>query len=133
MKSPIKFVVIIALFFAFTFSANAQRGDRPPRDPAQMAERQTTQMVEKLGLDEIQTVKVKEINLAYAKKMQEAHEDNEGNREALREIRTAINTEKSAELKLILTEEQFSAYEEMQAKRGKGKRKGGKRERRSRR
>lgn len=132
MKSPINFLVIVALFFAFTFTANAQRGDRQPHDPKQAAEKQTTRMVEKLSLNEIQTAQVKEINLTYAQKLQAAHENNKGNREAMKEISTAINTEKAAELKRVLTAEQFTAFEEMQPKRGKGKRKGGKKERRSR-
>ena len=86
-----------------------------------MAERETTRLVEKLTLDETQTAKVQEINLTYAKKMQEAREDNKGNREAMKEIRTAIDAEKTAELKQVLTEAQFQTYEEMQSKRGKGR------------
>jgi len=33
-----------------------------------------------------------------------------------------MNTEKTAELKQVLTAAQFTSYEEMQAKKGKGKR-----------
>lgn len=129
MKSSIKFLAIIALFFTFNFAANAQRGVGQQHDPKQMAERQTTQMVEQLTLDETQTAKVKEINLTYAKKMQEAREDNKDNREAMKEIGAAINLEKSTEMKQVLTEAQFKAYEEMQVKKGRGK--GGKGGRRS--
>lgn len=129
MKSSIKFLAIIALFFTFNFAANAQRGVGQQHDPKQMAERQTTQMVEQLTLDETQTAKVKEINLTYAKKMQEAREDHKDNREAMKEIGAAINLEKSTEMKQVLTEAQFKAYEEMQVKKGRGK--GGKGGRRS--
>lgn len=123
-KSPIKFLAIIALFFAISFTANAQRGDRQALSPEQIAEKETTRLVEKLSLNETQTAQVQEITLAYAKQLQEAHENNEGDRAALKEIRTAINTEKTTELQQVLTEEQFIALDEIQAK--KGKRKGGK-------
>lgn len=128
MKSSIKFLAVIALFFTVNFTAFAQqRGE--PLDPEQMAEKQTAQMVEKLDLDEAQASKVKEINLIYAKRMQEAHEDNRDNREAMKEIRTAIESEKSADLSLILTDDQLKAYQDMEQNRGKrgGARKGGNR------
>lgn len=115
MKLSIKFLAIIALFLTFNLTANAQRGGKS-FNPEQMAEKQTTRMTEKLGLDETQTLKVQEINLVYAKKMQEAHESNKGNREAMKEIGTAIREEKNVEMQQVLTVEQFSAYEEMQAK-----------------
>lgn len=116
-----KFLAMVALFFTFSFAANAQRAGKSI-DPAQSAEKQTAHMVEQLSLDEIQAVKVKEINLTYAKKMKEAREDNKGNRNAMKEIMTAINTEKTAEIKQVLTDEQFQSFEEMVAKKRKGKR-----------
>ncbi len=126
MKSSIKFLAIIAMLFTFTFAANAQRGGGKSHDPEKMAEKETSRMVQKLALDETQTVKVEELNLTYAKKMQEAREANKDNRTAMKEMRAVINAEKSAEMKLVLTEIQFETYEKMQAKRRKGKRKGGK-------
>lgn len=133
MKSSIKFLAIIALFFTFNFAANAQRGGGKQPDPAQMAERETTQMVEKLGLNDTQAVKVKEINLTYAKKMQEAMAGREENRDAMKEIGAAIQKEKSAEMKIVLLEKQFKAYEKMQAEqgdrmKGNGGKNGGKKE-----
>lgn len=128
MKSSIKFLAIVALFFSVNFTAFAQQRGQP-LDAEQMAEKQTTQMVEKLNLDEAQTSKVKAINLIYAKRMQEAHEDNKDNREAMKEVRTAINAEKSADLSLVLTDDQFKAYQELEQDRGQrgGARKGGNR------
>ena len=123
MKSPIKFLAIIALFFTVSFAANAQRGGES-HDPEQMAEKETSRIVEKLSLDESQSAKAKEINLTYAKLMLDARDENKDNREAMKKIEQAINSEKSAEMKLVLTEAQFKTYEEMQAQ--KGKEKGGK-------
>ena len=128
MKLLSKFLVITTLLFAFSFAANAQRGNRQPLNPEQMAENQTTQMVEKLSLDAVQTAKVKELNLTYAKKMHEAREDNKGNRDAMKEILASIDTEKKAELKQVLTEVQFKSYEEMQGKKKTRKRKKGNRQ-----
>lgn len=126
MKLSIKFLAIVALVFTFNFAANAQRGDRQPPSPEKMAERQTTRMVEHLALSETQAAQVQQIHLAYAQKMHEARENNEGNREAMKEIRTAINTEKETELQQVLTAEQFQTYAETKAKRGKGRKGKGK-------
>lgn len=118
MKLSIKILAIIALLLTFSFAANAQRGDRQAPEPEEMAERQTAGMVEHLSLDENQAVQVAAINLTYANKMKEAHENNEGDREAMKEIRATIDAEKAAELKLLLTEEQFIAFEKMLAEKG---------------
>ena len=117
MKSSIKVITALLLFFAICTATSAQRGGERP-SPEEMAARQTKQMTEKLQLDEAQTAKVKEINLTYAKKMQEVRDNNRGNREAMREAVTALQKEKSAELKTVLSEEQLKSYEEMLAKRG---------------
>ncbi|MEM1322419.1 MAG: DUF4890 domain-containing protein [Bacteroidota bacterium] len=123
MNKSIKILAVIAFVFTLSFAASAQRGGRSI-DPEQMAEKETTQMVEKLSLDAQQTADVKAINLAYANKMKEAREANKGDRAAMKEVRKTINQARSTELKEILTAEQFQAYEEMQANRRKGKKKG---------
>ena len=127
MKSLSKFLAIATLFFVFSFSANAQRSERGRMnaDPTEMAERQTTQMVEKLNLDEVQTAKVKKINLAYAQKMHEAREDNKGNRNAMKEIETAIKNEKAIEMKTVLTGKQYKTFEKMQTEQNNRKRQKG--------
>lgn len=131
MKSSIKFLAFIALFLTFNFAATAQRGGGGSADPAQMAEKETTQMVEKLALDNAQADKVKAINLTYAKKNQEARETYKDNRDAMKKIGTAIQKEKSGEMKMVLSEKQFKKYEEMEAeqdnrtKGDRGKRGGG--------
>lgn len=138
MKSSIKVLAIIALFFSLIISAEAQENrkkrDRKSRDPEKRALRQTTRMVEKLKLDEEQTSQVKQINLTYAKKVKEARKVNDGNREAMKKSRSIIRTEKKAAFKAILTEAQFATLEEMQEKRGKrsGEKRGNRNGRRSR-
>ena len=122
MKSSSKFLAIIALFFTFTFAANAQQGGGKSLDPEKMAENETSRMVEKLNLDNDQIAKAEVLNFTYAKKIVEARENNKENRDAMREIGEAINSEKNAEMKLLLTEAQYKNYEQMQAEKGKGKR-----------
>lgn len=127
MKSSVKFLAAVTLFFAFSFAAQAQRGGQP-LNPEQMAEKQTAQMVENLHLDQAQADRVKAINLNYATKLQEVRQENTGNREAMKELSTAIRSEQRAELQTVLTAEQFKTYEETQAqKASRGGDKGGNR------
>ena len=128
MKSSIKFLAITALFVTFTFAINAQRGGGESLAPEKMAEKQTAQMVKELGINDMQTSQITSINLAYAKEMQEAHKANKDNRDAMKEISSAIQSRKNAEMKLVLTEAQFKTYGEVHPrdrKGGKGQ-KGGK-------
>lgn len=128
MKASIKFLAMIALIFTFSFAANAQRGgDRERPMPEQMAERQTERMVEQLELNDTQAAQVEKINLAAAVKMQEARENSDGDREAMKEVRTAIRTEQTAALQSVLTEAQFQTYEESLAQGGKRKKGKGRR------
>jgi Spy/CpxP family protein refolding chaperone len=60
MKSSIKFLAIVAFLFTMNFAANAQqRGGGQQPTPEQQAERETTQMVDQLKLDDAQAAKVK--------------------------------------------------------------------------
>ena len=127
MKSIIRLVAIQVFVFTLGYTAMAQPGG-PRLSPEEMAERQTTQLAEKLELDEAQKSKVQEINLAFAEKLMTMREEGRDNREAMREMRETIQGERVAELKEVLSEEQFKAFEEMQSQqqqRGKrGDRKG---------
>lgn len=125
MKLSSKIFTTIALILAISFSANAQRGERKAQDPEKRAAKQTAQMIEKLALSEDQATKVQEINLAYAIKMKEARENNKESREAMKEMRKEMDSAKNAELKAVLTQEQFQTLETMEKqrkpRRGKGK------------
>lgn len=127
MKLSIKLLSTLVLFLTIGSSVFAQKGERPQHDPVEMAERETSRLTEELELGESQVIKMKEINLAYAKKMQEARENNSENREAMKEVRDAINSDKSAEIKTILSEDQYKKYESLMAERGNRKGRSGKR------
>ena len=124
MKLSIKFLAIIALFFTSNFMANAQRGDHQRHTPEERAEQQTTRMAEDLSLDTKQIAQVKAINLTYAKKMHEARQNGKGDRKAMKELKTTLRVEKNAELKQVLTLEQYQIHEEKEAKKGKKGKKG---------
>lgn len=116
MKSSSRILAIIALFLTVSFTAFAQRGERKAPNPEKKAEKQTAQMVKALQLDEAQTSEVQAINLTYAKKMHEAMEGNKEAREAMKKIKDAINSEKNAEMKAVLNEEQYKSYQVLKKK-----------------
>ena len=122
MKSSIKILAMVVLCISFSLVAKAYKGT-PPEKAEKRAEKQTNRMTEKLNLNEAQAAKVININLFYAAKMEKAHANNKGDRAAMKEIKTAIRSEKMTEMKTVLTPEQFKSYQSMKPhkKRGKGK------------
>ena len=122
MKSSIKILAIVVLCFSFSLVVSAYNGT-PPNKAEKRAEKQTNRMIEKLNLNDAQAAKVGDINLFYAAKMEEARAKNKGDRAAMKEIKTAIRTEMTAEMKQVLTPEQFASFQAMKPhkKRGKGK------------
>ena len=129
MKLSFKFLILAALLFSFSFAATAQRGGQS-MDPTEIAAKETARLTEELNLTDIQVEKAKEISLTYAGKLQQAKQENKGNRDAMKTIQEAITSEKTAEMKMILTEDQFKAYEALIAKsttrkKGRGGRGGG--------
>ena len=107
------------LFLVFSINMQAQPpggGERPSMDPVKRAEKQTAMMTEQLTLSEAQSVKVQEINLKYAEKSKAMREANtSGDRTAMREQMTALRTAQDAELKTMLTSDQWAAWEKIQA------------------
>jgi protein CpxP len=120
--------LVAALFAAGLFTANAQQQTQPqqpqqqnanaPRmSPEEMAKKQTERMVTDLKLNDKQKTQVATINTKYAKLRNELMQANQGNREAARPKMKEMETQKNAELKKILTDEQFKLYEDLGKKR----------------
>ncbi len=102
------------LFFTASISAIAQPGGGRGGDPVQRAEMQTQMMVDSLSLSAKQGEKVKEINLKYANKMKEARAANtDGDWEKMRTTMDAIRTEQNAELRGVLTQEQYDRWQKI--------------------
>lgn len=77
--------------------------------PEEKAKIQTDQMKEKLNFTDKQDSSVYEINLKYAKKIQELMKGEQG-RDETRSKMGELMKEKDEELKGIFTEEQFNSY-----------------------
>ena len=94
-------------------------GGRGGSTPEERAKRQTEMMKEGLNLTAAQEPKVSAINLKYAKKMEDVRKT--ADTAAMRKSAQTLNKQKEAELKAILTAEQFKLYlkqvEEMKARR----------------
>lgn len=122
MKSSIKILATLVLCFSFSLVVSAYKGT-PPDKVEKRAEKQTNRMIEKLNLNDAQAAKIGDINLFFAAKMVEARANSKGDRAAMKAIKTAIRTEKIAEMKLVLSTAQFESYQSMKphGKKGKGK------------
>jgi hypothetical protein len=99
----------------------AQRGGGDI-SPADQAKKQTEKMAEQLSLTDEQKEEVLKVNLKFAEISEAARAGGRPDRETMK---TAQATQK-AELKAVLTEDQFKALEALQAKEESGNR-GGKR------
>ncbi len=123
--------VLILLVFAAATTATAQPGGGKGGDPVQRAEMQTQLMIDSLSLSTKQGEKVKDINLKYANKIKEARAANtDGDWEKMRATMDAIRTEQNAELKTVLTQEQYDRWQkiaeaQMQRRGGPGGSSGG--------
>lgn len=115
MKISLKFLFLTCLLCAGLTSIQAQRGGGWNADPAERAKQQTERMTESLSLSEKQAEKVGEINLKYAKKMADARESYTGeDRSGMREIMRTIFDEQNAELKGVMTSDQYEQWQKIQ-------------------
>lgn len=114
-------------------------GDRVQKTPEEMAQMKTDRMAQKLELNASQKNQLQALNLRHAqemKAMRESHkaagEKTAEDRAKMQEARKASHDNWQAELKSILTTEQFAKYEadhdemksSMKHKRGEGKKAG---------
>lgn len=125
MKALVKKSLVLVLVSLFVFSVSAQRPDRNPKmTPEDRASKQTEMMTKQLDLTADQQAKIQEINLKYSQQMAaqqgQAKEDRQQNMENMKAQMEA----KNAEIKQVLTPEQFEKWQakrnEMMQNRGKG-------------
>lgn len=131
MKKIVNLSLALTLVIGTTAWAQPEAGHRRGGgDPAERAERLTTSMTELLALTEEQQNEVGDLNLEYAMKMKEAHQENQGDWEAMRGAMMELNQEKEEKLTAVLSEEQMQLYQEKKeefmrkAREQRGKRKG---------
>ena len=119
MKNVVKkLVVAMALILSFGVSAQDRREKLKNATPEERVEMRTEKMSEKLGLDENQKKKVKEIFAAQQKENKAVREEMKAEREKALAEKKAImkkqNDALKAKLKPVLSEEQFKKWEAMQ-------------------
>lgn len=126
MKNVVKkLVVTTALVLSVGVSAQDRKEKLKNATPEEKVEMRTNKMSEKLGLDENQKKKVKEVFAAQQKENEAVREEMKSEREKARAEREKALAEKKAilkkqhealkaKLKPILTEEQFKKWEAMQ-------------------
>lgn len=115
MKKKNILLVFALIVSMLSFAQKPQGGQngssqRQRMSPEDMSKRQTERMVKQLKLDEAQTVKVQAINLDFSEKMKTAFESAQDDRSSMRSKMETIRNEKNAELKTVLTEEQYKKY-----------------------
>ena len=119
-----KLLLVSSLLWMMVFTACGQpQGGRPNFTPEQMAKRQTEMIKTAAGIDDATTAKVDAINLKYAKEMSALREKTT-DREAMREPMKELRDKREAELKTVLSADQWAkvqaAQEEMRKNRPGG-------------
>jgi len=112
------FVMSILLIAAMSFAKAQQGGGFQNMTAEQIAERQDTRLTELLtGLTTDQKAKLKVVNLELAKEQVKIRQDNQNNREAMREAIQKLETKREAKYKEILTADQLKKYTDDRAQR----------------
>jgi hypothetical protein len=119
MKNAVKkLVVVMTLVFSIGVSAQDRKERIKDATPEERVEMRTEKLSEKLGLDENQKAKVKEVLLSQQKENKEVREEMKADREKARaEMKATMkkqHEELKAKLKPILTEDQYKKWEAMQ-------------------
>lgn len=106
-------ILATALLSIFAAVVNAQQlGGRHGGDPMQRAEMQTKMMADSLYLSARQSDKVKAINLSFAEKQKAARANTpEGEWDKMRASMDSLRNAHNAELKTVLTLEQYNHWQ----------------------
>ncbi|WP_455627764.1 hypothetical protein [Parabacteroides chinchillae] len=111
MKKVIGLCLVIVLSSVSVFARDGKRMDKRNDDSSKRYET----MVESLKLDEKQAAEFRKINQEFANKMKVERENAKVARDKKRAEMTAMRTERDAQLKKVLTEEQYKLYQEKMA------------------
>lgn len=100
------FAMALALLAAPSLFAQ-EKGDHSDKTPEQRAAQHTKRMTRELGLSSDQTAKVQDINLRFAQSLSEV-KGSTAEQGAKKEQAQGMKEKRDQELKLVLTEEQYS-------------------------
>ena len=129
-KSLVAFLFSFLLVTIAVEQADAQRrggrGGQGPIEPEEIAKNRTEQMHEIMTLTDAQKEKVSELNLAYAKKMQDLRTGRSGDRRQVGQALRTMNEEWDKELKALVSEAQWEKWTaHIQEQRQNRRRRGG--------
>lgn len=116
-----KLFFVSSLLWMIVVTANGQPQNRTPEE---RAKRQTDLIVEATGCDAATKAKVEAISLKYAKEMSALFEKNQ-DRSALREPMRQLREKQDADLKGVLTADQYAKYQAKQEEMRKAREAGG--------
>ena len=123
------FAAFALIFSVGMFAQQPQRGERREFKPEEMATRQAEHMKTELSLDDEQYKSVYTLFLKRNEEMKKEFANRQEGQQVDREARRAEMIKKqeamNAELKKILTAEQYTKYQEMQKKEQERRRQGG--------
>lgn len=139
-KIGLMMFALVAMLTGVSAQENGPRGDRrgPRMDRETMVTRMTERQAERLGLNEEQTAKMKELNADYFAQMEQmrggapvkndsiapkklTREERKALREANEEKMKTLRTDYMAKVKEVLTEEQYAKFEKMEKERPQGR------------
>ena len=118
MKKILLLATTVLMFLDFSVNAQ-QRGPRERLTPEQQATRMVERLNQELKLTDKQQTELKTWFTDSFKKRNEAFEKNRENREAMRSQMQKDREATEAELKKVLTEEQYKTYKANEEKRQK--------------
>ena len=84
-------------------------------------DKMTAEMVTHLKLSDVQTEQVKAINIKYHEKSTSLRREVAGDRSAMQSMRATLKKNKYAEMKQVLTANQYEQYISMEAENEKGR------------
>ena len=112
MKKIMLFSFLLVPLLSLVLSVNAQ--DKQPMNPQEKAQKLTDWMKTSLKLTDDQVAKVQPINLKYAQKMADTKNSTQ-DQKAKMDAMKADEEAKDAELKAVLTPEQYTSWEAKKA------------------
>lgn len=136
MNKIFKALTLSLLLVASFTNLHAQKGEK--HDPIERAKMETTDLADKLALDQATADKLGEINYAYAEKQMATKEvskaqkeaGNKMDKKAKKKEKKAMRDAKSEEIKALLGEAKFKEYKKLMKQRHRGERKNRKAEKR---
>ena len=106
MKTPLFALALAFSMLAISATSQAQNQGKRPKNPEEMAARQTENLATQLSLSEEQKAQVLEINTRFAKEAVSLRDQNQGNREAMMDL----FKRQGDEMKTVLNEEQYAQF-----------------------